>query len=131
MYETGLLLLLLFAHVALLLLPLSLFPEVRAPSLSLVGFMFMLKLLDVARHCLLLHQLQLLCFSRAAGLALRNEKTCLPGFQLRKLKNPEHISFGAARHGTWYFYRSCSSVRCNATVPGHTRARKREPELQI
>ena len=35
-YETGLLL----AHVALLLLPLSLFLGVRAPSLSLGGFMF-------------------------------------------------------------------------------------------
>ena len=37
-YETGLLLL--FAHVALLLLPLSLFLGVRAPSLSLGGFRF-------------------------------------------------------------------------------------------
>ena len=37
-YETGLLLL--FAHVALLLLPLSLFLGIRAPSLSLARFMF-------------------------------------------------------------------------------------------
>ena len=39
MYETGLLLLLLFAHVALLLLPLSFFLGVGAPSLSLAGLM--------------------------------------------------------------------------------------------
>ena len=37
-YETGLLLL--FAYVALLLLPLSFFLGVGAPSLSLAGFMF-------------------------------------------------------------------------------------------
>ena len=41
MYETGLLLL--FAHVALLLLPLSLFLRVRAPSLSLASFMIKAK----------------------------------------------------------------------------------------
>ena len=45
MYETGLLL----AHVALLLLPLSLFLGVRAPSLSLAVASGS-KLLDVA-HC--------------------------------------------------------------------------------
>ena len=51
---------LVFAGVALRLLPLSLFLGVRAPSLSLVRFMNS-KLLDVA-HCSLLHQLFLLCF---------------------------------------------------------------------
>ena len=55
-HETGLLLM--FAHVALLLLPLSLFLGVRAPSLSLVRFMNS-KLLDVA-HCSLLHRWPLL-----------------------------------------------------------------------
>ena len=40
-YETGLLLL--FAYIALLLLPLSFFLGVGAPSLSLVGFIFMIK----------------------------------------------------------------------------------------
>ena len=39
-YETGLLLVWLFAHVALPLLPLSLFLGVLAPSLSLGGFRF-------------------------------------------------------------------------------------------
>ena len=48
----------LFAHVALLLLPLSLFLGVRAPSLS-HGRLMNSKLLDVAR-CSLLHQLFLL-----------------------------------------------------------------------
>ena len=57
-HETGLLLM--FAHVALLLLPLSLFLGVRAPSLS-HGRLMNSKLLDVA-HCSLLHQLFLLCF---------------------------------------------------------------------
>ena len=51
--ETGLLLL--FAYIALLLLPLSLFIGVRAPSLS-HGRLMNSKLLDVA-HCSLLHQL--------------------------------------------------------------------------
>ena len=52
----------LFAHVALLLLPLSLFLGVRAPSLSLGRFMNS-KLLDMA-HCSFSHQDQLflLCF---------------------------------------------------------------------
>ena len=48
----------LFAHVALLLLPLSLFLGVRAPSLSLGRFLDS-KLLHVA-HCSFSHQL--LCF---------------------------------------------------------------------
>ena len=51
---------LVFAGVALLLLPLSLFLGVRAPSLSLGRFMNS-KLLDVA-HCSFSHQLFLLCF---------------------------------------------------------------------
>ena len=50
----------LFAHVALLLLPLSLFLGVRAPS-RFPSVASGSKLLDVA-HCLLLHQLFLLCF---------------------------------------------------------------------
>ena len=59
-YETGLLLL--FAHVALVLLPLSLFLGVRAPSrFPSVALGSKSKLLDVA-HCSLLHQLFLLCF---------------------------------------------------------------------
>ena len=59
-YETGLLLL--FAHVALLLLPLSLFLGVRAPlRFPSVALPLGSKLLDVA-HCSLLHQLFLLCF---------------------------------------------------------------------
>ena len=49
-----------FAHVALLLLPLSLFLGVRAPSLS-HGRLMNSKLLDVA-HFSWLHQLFLLCF---------------------------------------------------------------------
>ena len=57
-YETGLLLL--FAYIALLLLPLSLFLGVRAPSLS-HGRLMNSKLLDVA-HFTLLHQLFLLSF---------------------------------------------------------------------
>ena len=40
-YETGLLLL--FAYIALLLLPLSFVLGVGAPSLSLVGFIFMIE----------------------------------------------------------------------------------------
>ena len=40
-YETGLLLL--FAYIALLLLPLSFVPGVGAPSLSLVGFIFVIE----------------------------------------------------------------------------------------
>ena len=55
----------LFAHVALLLLPLSLFLGVRAPSLS-HGRLMNSKLLDVA-HCSLLHQLFLLCFGLFIG----------------------------------------------------------------
>ena len=50
----------LFAHVALLLLPLSLFLGVRAPS-RFPSVALGSKLLDVA-HCSLLHQLFLLCF---------------------------------------------------------------------
>ena len=59
-YETGLLqlLLIVFADVALLLLPLSLFLGVRAPSLS-HGRLMNSKSLDVA-HCSFSHQL--LCF---------------------------------------------------------------------
>ena len=59
-YETGLLLVCACRDVALLLLPLSLFLGVRAPSLS-HGRLMNSKLLDVA-HCSLLHQLFLLCF---------------------------------------------------------------------
>ena len=50
----------LFAHVALLPLPLSLFLGVRAPS-RFPSVALGSKLLDVA-HCSLLHQLFLLCF---------------------------------------------------------------------
>ena len=49
-----------FANVALLLLPLSLFLGVRAPS-RFPSVASGSKLLDVA-HCSLLHQLFLLCF---------------------------------------------------------------------
>ena len=59
-YETGLLLL--FAHVAFLLLPLSLFLGVRAPlRFPSVALPLGSKLLDVA-HFSWLHQLFLLCF---------------------------------------------------------------------
>ena len=57
-YETGLLLL--FAYIALLLLPLSVVLGVGAPSLS-HGRLMNSKLLEVA-HFSLLHQLFLLCF---------------------------------------------------------------------
>ena len=40
---------------------------------------------------------------RAAGFTLRNEKKCLPGFQLEKLKVRKHNPFGAARHGRLFF----------------------------
>ena len=58
MYEAGLLLL--FAYIALLLLPLSFVLGVRAPS-RFPSVALGSKLLDMA-HCSLLHQLFLLCF---------------------------------------------------------------------
>ena len=63
-YETGLLLL--FAYIALLLLPLSFVLGLGAPSLSLVGFIFVIEAVRRGSlrhsHGSLLHQLFLLCF---------------------------------------------------------------------
>jgi len=62
----------LFAHVALLLLPLSLFLGVRAPS-RFPSVALGSKLLDVA-HCSLLHQLFLLCFGFIGAVVHRQRR---------------------------------------------------------
>ena len=66
-YETGLLLL--FPYIALLLVALSFFLGVGAPSLSLAGFMT-IAILDVAHsHCSLLLR-RLVCTRNETGLLL-------------------------------------------------------------
>ena len=63
-YETGFLLL--FAYIALLLLPLSFVLGVGAPSLSIVGFIFMIKAVRRARIVILIVRC---CFG---GLCVRD-----------------------------------------------------------